>query len=650
MRAARVAPVMLSTATVGCAVAAGLAEASVQVHSGTSAVATVPLVLLAVAALSWALVGAVIAWHRPANTLGWLLLVTGAITQASVAAEAFARAQWPLPPASVGLTLSFLGGMLLFLSVGLLPLLYPTGRTAGRGATLAVALVIVGAVLQQVQWLWAQLEPTMTWAFGPPSDAVPVWLVWTPVALYFVGVVLGWCLCAVRLTRAPYPERQQLAWLLLSAVTLLAVMLLGDSLIAIWLQALAVPLVPAAIAIGILQYRLLAIETALPRTVTYVLLTALAAAVYLAVTAWSGIQITGAVLPAVVGAAILAVGLLPLRSRLQRLVERFLYGRATDPVHAVADLGRSVASADAGQLLAVALERVADAFRARGAAMYAADGTERARAGEVDAPALSVDLRVAGTLVGRLGLAPRRRGEPYSRRDGELLSAIGAQVALVVRAVDLAALIQDQRDTVVAATANERDRLRGDLHDGLGPSLTGMGLGLRGVDDALQAGDVARAQTLTKVLADEMARAVVEVRRVLDGLGPGDLVRDDLGAALRQRLGGTPSSIPVRVEVGDLPQLTPDEEGAVYRILSEAVANALRHSGADDIVVEIGLHDDALVARVADDGSGLGADAGEGIGIASMHRRARSLGGEIDVDTSAAGTTVTLRVPVVAAR
>src|SRR5436190_18169500 len=105
-------------------------------------------------------------------------------------------------------------------------------------------------------------------------------------------------------------------------------------------------------------------------------------------------------------------------------------------------------------------------------------------------------LRVSGRDVGTLRVAARGPGEQYRDGDLRLLAALGPQVDVVVRAHDLAEALESERDRVVAATRVERDRLRRDLHDGLGPSLSGVSLGLQALDTALTVGDQLTATDL----------------------------------------------------------------------------------------------------------------------------------------------------------
>jgi two-component system sensor histidine kinase UhpB len=107
-----------------------------------------------------------------------------------------------------------------------------------------------------------------------------------------------------------------------------------------------------------------------------------------------------------------------------------------------------------------------------------------------------------------------------------------------------------------------------------------------------------------------------------------------------------------QVDVDDVGDLSPQAVLQVFRIMQEAVANALRHSGGDRIdVVLSGAEDAALVVTVADNGKGAGlgvksrkAGAG-GHGMTNMRDRATSIGGRLDVDDTGPGLTITLRAP-----
>src|SRR5690606_23292180 len=419
---------------------------------------------------------------------------------------------------SLGLVVDGVAGLGVFLLIGLLPLVYPEGRVLGRAPRTAALLTVVGALLCQVQVLRARVDPDVTWPFGPaPTAAQSTWALWLPWAVYALGVLPGWVLCTMRLVRARHPLRQQLAWLLVAVVAVIGTAMLGDSVLAMSLQAAALLLLPVAIAVGVVRYQLLDIDTVVPQALTAGVLGAAVVAVYLIVAALSGAGLTGATLPSLVAAALVAAVLLPLQARVRRVVDRVVYGERADPIRAVTDLGAAVSAVDDGDMLGAVLAAVAATFRARGALAGGRGGRTVAASGDPTAgAALSIPLQVRGEDIGALELSPPSRGGGYSRDDAAMLGAVAGTVALAVRAAALADALEEQRDAVVDATTSARERLRRDLHDGLGPSLTGLRLGLRGLEDAHADGDHERAQQITAVLHEESDRAVAEVRRVID--------------------------------------------------------------------------------------------------------------------------------------
>ena len=198
------------------------------------------------------------------------------------------------------------------------------------------------------------------------------------------------------------------------------------------------------------------------------------------------------------------------------------------------------------------------------------------------------------------------------------------------------------RRDIVTDREEERLRLRRELHDGLGPSLAAIGLGLRSLGPRASIDDADRVQAL----AIEVERAVAEVRRICDGLRPAVLnelgLNDALAAAVHplQQVGPD-----IAVVVDDLPPLSPAVEVAIYRIAMEATTNAVRHAGAADVRVDI-AYTDGVVVTVADDGDGLPADMFPGFGLRSMSDRAEELGGWFSVEANEPrGTVVRAWIP-----
>ncbi len=220
-----------------------------------------------------------------------------------------------------------------------------------------------------------------------------------------------------------------------------------------------------------------------------------------------------------------------------------------------------------------------------------------------------------------------------------LASAAGAALPIAVgRAVLLHRLLDPVPElaarvrTLVSDREEERTRLRRELHDGVGPSLAAIGLGLRALQS--RAGE---QEPVVKELGDEVQRALAEVRRICEGLRPGELAELGLVPALQvaaerlRALGGPEIAV-----TGDpLPPLPPAVEVAAFRLTMEAMTNAVRHSAARQVVVHLG-HDDGLALTIADDGAGM-QDATAGVGLRAMRERAEELGGWARFDDGLAG-------------
>jgi signal transduction histidine kinase len=311
---------------------------------------------------------------------------------------------------------------------------------------------------------------------------------------------------------------------------------------------------------------------------------------------------------------------------------------------ALTELGDRVAAAGEAELLPAVLDTVAAALRAPSARVVEPGEPALADDGVVDVP-----LRVSGRDVGRLQVTERHPGESYTGGDLRLLAALAPQVAVVVRALQLTASLERERDRVLTATHAERDRIRSDLHDGLGPSLAGIGLGVQAVQAQLGGRADPVVGALLARLKDEVDATVGEVRRILDGLRPAPL--DDVGfvTAVRRHAEALAPSVPVKVTAEDLPPIPPEVETAAFRIAQEALANVARHAGAGSAQVGLRTLEGRLEVAVTDDGTGFAPDGDPrpaGVGLASMRSRARAVGGELTVTSGPAGTRVVAGLPL----
>lgn len=224
--------------------------------------------------------------------------------------------------------------------------------------------------------------------------------------------------------------------------------------------------------------------------------------------------------------------------------------------------------------------------------------------------------------------------------------AVAPQVAVARHAAVLADALDVAHGRLLDATEIEQDRLRRDLHDGLGPSLAALTLR---VDTARNTvGDDPELDAVLLSLRSQVQEAVADVRRVVEDLRPPAL--DELGLAgavgqLAERLSHPGVRIVVRA-TEPLPPLGAAVEVAAYRVAAEALTNATRHSRGTSCAVELAAEPGSLVVRVTDDGVGFNGSRGRGNGLATMRERAEEVGGTLAVSTSPQGTAVEAVLPI----
>jgi signal transduction histidine kinase len=418
-------------------------------------------------------------------------------------------------------------------------------------------------------------------------------------------------------------------------------------------------LMPIAIGIAVTRHRLYEIDILLNRAALYGILTAGMAGVYLAVVVAAqsfrsvfGLQGSG--LPVQVVATVLAASALwPLHDRVQRRVDRLFYGDRGVPYEALARLGRRVEeAADPETALNSVVKTIADSLRLPYAALELrlGDGwSPAATYGEAPTQVVAFPLTFQRETVGRLLVGMRSRGEQLGPDDVRLLADLARQAGPAAHVVALRRALDASRAGLVTAREEERRRLRRDLHDGLGPTLAGLTLGL----------DTARSRSasqpeLTELLGKlkaETQRAVTDVRRIVYGLRPPAL--DDFGliGSLREEVGRLQYEAPaltVTLEAPDseLPDLPAAAEVACYRIVTEALTNITRHALATKCSVRIRLIDNYLDVVVRDDGVGLPEGWRAGVGISSMRERVAELGGELVIEPALPhGTRINARMP-----
>lgn len=606
----------------------------------------------------FALSGAFLTHVRPRNAIGWLLILSGLLQVTNLAADAYsARAltdsdeSLPLGLAAAWLaSWSWLPSLLIPALV--LPAVYPTGKAPTRFWLWHVRLVCAGILLAVVCMSIAQGGVDDTVAGTRLPWTAPDWVIWSlgaPAAALIgaaaLNVLVG---TVVRAARADSPERQQLLWLLGVVVLMVATIFTPYRL----LFGLAYGLVPVAVVVGVLRYRLLDIEVVLRRTLLYVPLTLLVALVVGGLTTVLAGVLPQGPGPLLLSSAVAVVLVIPVAQRLRAHVDRFVSGPHNDPI-ALVDRVAAGLEVEHPDPVASMLEAVASATGAEYAVVLDPSGTVTASVGRQSAEheLVPLPLRHRGVDLGVLAMGGPAATDP-SKEGLRLASALAPHLAVVVDTARLAAELDRERERVTTATLVERDRLRRDLHDGLGPSLSGIALGLEAATLAHETDPAAVPELLART-REEADAAVTEIRRVIDDLRPAALDLSDLPGAVRGTatmlgLGRTGSAV-FELASDRMPALPPRVEEAAYRIVAESLNNVVRHAEATRCSVRLVVDREDLRVVVSDDGRGpgVGPEPGHGHGIDSMRQRALDVGGRLAVGTATSGgTTVSAVLPL----
>ncbi|MBK9179495.1 MAG: hypothetical protein IPM45_07915 [Acidimicrobiales bacterium] len=384
----------------------------------------------------------------------------------------------------------------------------------------------------------------------------------------------------------------------------------------------------------VLRHGVFGIDTVLERALAYSLLTGLLLVLYVALVALSDVLFERAV-PAVVAVSV-ALAALPIRDVLSRATARFVFGDRDRPQDVVEAVARR--AADPGppeEMLSDVIEEIAARLRLDHVVVRTTGHREAlARAGQqqptpvhqIEGDVVHVDLTHRGRLVGVLEAGARRGEDQLHLADVQALERLAPQIAGVVDAAATTAALRASRDRVVQVREEERRRLRRDLHDGLGPGLTGIAFTIDAARNTISA-DPDRADELLATARGELTDALAEVRRVVDGLRPPAL--DDLGLAgsIRQHASRFPAISVVVQDDGTVGALPAAVEVAAYRIATEALTNTARHARAQNARVSLRTNG-SFEVEVIDDGTTTTAWT-PGVGLSSMRERAAEVGGTL---------------------
>ncbi len=370
----------------------------------------------------------------------------------------------------------------------------------------------------------------------------------------------------------------------------------------------------------------------------------------------------------ILAATVVAWGIEPARAALTRNLRRLLYGERDDPYAIMQRLSVQLKGPSAGDSIKTqiqdALSSLAGAMKLPRVTLEWIDGeilsygttllgqTEH----DLEQNSEVFALIAGGEKIGTLRVARRGGGEPFTPAELRLLEGVARQLASTAYAWQLSEQLLASQLRLIRAGEEERRRIRRDLHDGLGPSLSGLGLKLEAAAILMRKSPEQAAERLTQ-LKTEVQQNVSEIRRMVHDLRPPKL--DDLGlvGALEELLkSAEQSGLKTYLEVAQpLPPLGAALEVAVYRLAQEAVTNVVKHAQAQKVHLRVWIEANHFFFECRDDGIGLPEVRQAGVGTRSMRERVGALSGRVELYSShstnhgagqTSGTVVLAQLPL----
>jgi signal transduction histidine kinase len=660
------------------AIAAISASIGIRIAADPRAFDPVDLVYVG-AGTAFGVVGSLISGRRPANPIGWLfvsvavgvafdalLISVGGLDASGSASETGRVAEW-------------LEGWtwvpLIFVPTIFPLLLFPDGRLPSRRWRPFVWMGVLGVVAF-----------SFSMAFDPRSYGGELPISLRPPEALVEAAALGALLLiaslaaaavaiAVRFRRSSGEERQQLTWLTYAGTTA-AIFIVGSFAAGGILDTVGVDvdggpvgdllnllviagmlLIPVAMAVGILKYRLYDIDLVIKKTVVYAILAVLLfllGVVPAWVTAGFVFELTGeSEISWALAGLVVGIALWPLRRVSRKIADRIVFGKRATPYEVLTEFSTRVAETYAAEDVLVRMAQVlgeavgADAAtvwlgrggRARPVATWPPDAVT-----DGAFPASAFEVRHQGRTLGALSVEMPPR-DPMTPAKERLIRDLAGQAGLVLRNGALIEDLKASRQRLVAAQDAERRRIERNIHDGAQQQLVALAVKQR-LAATLIGKDDARARTLHDELQADTDRALEDLRDLARGIYPPLLADRGLGAAIEGQARKSP--VPVHVDTDRIGRYPQETEAAVYFSTLEALQNVAKYAEASRASVRLAQANGTLTFEVSDDGRGFDPDAAErGTGLQGIADRLAALGGELEVTSAPGdGTTVSGRVPI----
>ncbi|UJF31576.1 histidine kinase [Paenibacillus hexagrammi] len=625
-------------------------------------------VIYAVFGFVYVLAGMLIYYKKPNEWLGLLgtMMLMSLGTTFTPITSALMQYPWLTYPFRIIEGLGFAAFILFFF-------MFPTGKFVPKWSMIAAFLVIgvrvpgmlaPGTILD-IQY-WSQIL-MFVWLFG-----------W---ASCLIGVQI------YRYKREMKPlERQQTKWVVYGLVVSLSGLLGFTIIYIIWQSAFdsdpyltylmevcihfSMLIIAVTLMMAILKHRLWDIDPLMNRTLVYGILTACVVGVYALSIGYFSKLLNGQHhwFASVVATGIVAVMFAPVKAKLQRWINRLMYGEQDDPQSVLVKLGKKLEEPmPPEEVLRLVVRTIKEALRLPYASLLLTQGNRgivQIEDGSPQPDCHEYGVVHQGEQVAKLLLAPRGPGETFTASDRSFLETLMHQAATIVNSVKisldvklLAEDLQESRERLVLAREEERRRLRSNLHDDLAPRLAALAFTTAAAEELLES-DPATSKGILAELRTTIRSTVSEVRSLVHNLRPPAL--DELGliGAIRERIndvispfqrfqqGGHLQGLHIELDAPDrLAELPAAVEVAAYRIATEGIVNVVRHSGATHchVVVQHNEERAQLTLEITDNGRGLrpaeNRGSTGGIGLASMRERAEELGGSFHIESLPQGGT-----------
>ena len=259
---------------------------------------------------------------------------------------------------------------------------------------------------------------------------------------------------------------------------------------------------------------------------------------------------------------------------------------------------------------------------------------------------MGIPIVSRGDIIGSFYLTDKAEAEAFTEADQHLIQMLAAHAAI---AIENARLFERSRELSVI---EERNRLARDLHDSVSQTLFSVGLTAEAAA-LLVDRDPAQAKVELQTLQGLARDALQEMRSLIFELRSAELEADGLVPTLRKHVEvlSRLRSAEIDLQVRGERRLALDVERELFRIAQEALNNALKHSQASKITLELEMRRRQVTLAVSDDGVGFDLDdpkiRSKRLGLTSMRERVEGIGGSLQIDsTQGAGTSVKVEVPI----